>query len=218
MSKLARSSTHHTKGYKMSTFDPVYGELLTAKETSEMTGLTMNQLRNWRLPARYDKAPFGFLYIGTAPYYRRNVILGWLEQNGGSNKRYVPLGIDTDFPIDATFDTDFEKRKAMGEIAQITSETAYGIYYSPIKARDPQGFTTALRERGLYYRSKITGVPVSELEVIVSPQRMEKPDWYVGVVPTLRELYAQQQGYDLTEEEILSAPLGQIPPLKEKNA
>ena len=201
----------------MATFDPVYGDLLTAKEASDLTGLTMNQLRNWRLPARYDKAPFGFLYIGTAPYYRKAVILGWLEKNGGSNKRYVPLGIDEDYPIEKTVEGDFEKRKAMGEIAQITSETAYGVYYSAIKARDPQGFATALRERGLYYRAKITGVPVEGLEVIVSPQRLSQPDWYLGVVPTLRELYSQQQGYDLSEEEILSAPLGQIPPLKEKN-
>jgi hypothetical protein len=127
------------------------------------------------------------------------------------------LGIDEDYPIEKTVEGDFEKRKALGEIAQITSETAYGVYYSAIKARDPQGFATALRERGLYYRAKITGVPAEELEVIVSPQRLSQPDWYLGVVPTLRELYAQQQGYDLTEEEILSAPLGQIPPLKEKN-
>lgn len=200
----------------MSTFDPVYGELLSSKEVSELTGLTLNQLRNWRLPARHDKAPFGFLYIGTAPYYRKNVISAWLEQNGGSNKRYVPLGIDSQFPIDATFEADFERRKAMSEIAQITSETAYGVYYSPIKARNPELFNTALRERGLYYRSKITGVPVEELTVIVSPQRLNQPDWYLGVVPTLRELYAQQQGYDLSEEDILTAPLGAIPPLKEK--
>jgi hypothetical protein len=121
----------------------------------------------------------------------------------------VPLGVASE--------GDYEKRKALGEIAQITSETAYGVYYSPIKARNPEVFNTALKERGLYYRSKITGVPIEELTVIVSPQRLNQPDWYVGVVPTLRELYAGQQGYELTEEEILSAPLGQIPPLKEKN-
>lgn len=202
----------------MSIFDPTYGELLTAKEVCLATGFTLNQLRNWRLPARMEKAPFGYVAIGTAPYYRKASVQLWLDENLGSNLRYVPAGVDARVPLGVASEGDYEKRKALGEIAQITSETAYGVYYSPIKARDPQGFANALRERGLYYRAKITGVPVAELEPIVSPQRMEKPDWYVGVVPTLRELYAQQQGYDLTEEEILSAPLGQIPPLKEKNA
>jgi hypothetical protein len=201
----------------MGLFDPTYGELLTAKEVCDSTGFTMNQLRNWRVPTRLDKAPFGFVSIGITPYYRKASVQLWLDENLSTNVRYTPAGVDARVPLGVASEGDYEKRKALGEIAQITSETAYGVYYSPIKARDPQGFTIALKERGLYYRSKITGVPIEELTVIVSPQRLEKPDWYLGVVPTLRELYAQQQGYELSEDDILSAPLGQIPPLKEKN-
>lgn len=201
----------------MAIFDPTYGELLSAKEVCSATGFTLNQLRNWRLPARLEKAPFGYVAIGTAPYYRKASVQLWLDNNLNNNVRYVPAGTDKEVPLGVASEGDFEKRKAIGELGQITSETAYGVWYSPIKARNPMEFDKALRERGLYWRSKITGVPVDELTPIVSPQRLSQPDWYFGAIPVLRELYASQQGYDLTEDEILSAPLGQIPPLKEKN-
>lgn len=201
----------------MGLFDPTYGELLTAKEVCDSTGFTMNQLRNWRVPTRLDKAPFGFVSIGITPYYRKASVQLWLDENLSTNVRYTPAGVDSRVPLGVASEGDFERRKALGEIAQITSETAYGVYYSAIKARNPELFNTALRERGLHYRAKITGTPIEELSVIVSPQRLNQPDWYLGVVPTLRELYAQQQGFDLSEDDILSAPLGQIPPLKEKN-
>lgn len=201
----------------MAVFDPTYGELLTAKEVSTATGLTMNQLRNWRVASRMDKAPFGFVQIGLAPYYRKASVQLWLDRNLGANVKYQPAGTDKEVPLGIASEGDFEKRKALGEIAQITSETVFGVYYSPVRSRDPENFNKVFAERMNYYRAKHHGVDAESLERVVSPQRHSQPDWFIGAVPTIRELYAQQQGYDLTEEEILSAPLGQIPPLKEKN-
>lgn len=78
---------------------PIYGEILTAKEVSEITGFTMNQLRNWRIPARRNLAPFGFMSIGASPYYRKVVVEGWLEIHGGQKAEYFPTEFDKNYPV-----------------------------------------------------------------------------------------------------------------------
>lgn len=77
--------------------DPFYGELLTAREVSELSGFTMNQMRNWRLPSRLDRAPFGFLSIGKAPYYSKVVVDSWLDIHGGQTPTYHASAFDRDF-------------------------------------------------------------------------------------------------------------------------
>lgn len=78
---------------------PKFGELLTAKEVSDLTGFTMNQLRNWRIPARRQLAPFGYLSIGATPLYRKVVVEAWLEQSGPQQVQYYPGELDERFPI-----------------------------------------------------------------------------------------------------------------------
>jgi hypothetical protein len=79
--------------------DPVFGELLTSKETSELTGFTLNQLRNWRMPARRQLAPFGFLSIGNTPFYRKVVVESWVQEFGPQRPQYFPTGADLNFPL-----------------------------------------------------------------------------------------------------------------------
>jgi len=78
-----------------------YGTLLTPREVCEMTDLTLNQLRNWRAPARHNKAPFGFVQIGNKPLYRLDVIKAWAADNNGNNVRYFPMGIDHELPLES---------------------------------------------------------------------------------------------------------------------
>ncbi len=79
---------------------PVYGELLTAKEVSEATHFTLNQLRNWRNDTRAHLAPFGSIQIGGTSYYRKIVVEAWIERNGTQSAVYRMTDLDREFPLE----------------------------------------------------------------------------------------------------------------------
>ncbi len=54
------------------------GKLYTVNEAIEITGYTLNQLRNWRTPQRRDRAPFGYVQIGHNVFYKADDLLNHL--------------------------------------------------------------------------------------------------------------------------------------------
>lgn len=201
----------------MSVFDPTYGELLTSKEVTQITGFTSNQLRNWRLPARLEKAPFGFVYIGATPHYRKASVLKWLDTHQANNVRYVPAGADLLVPIEAGLAVDAEKQLRIQEVSQIVSDNAYFVWYANLWNINGEKFDSLWKPLMMKYRSLASGLPESELVHIPTSHRLSQPEWFTGAVPALREIYALFNGFELTEEEILSTPIGTVPPMKEKN-
>lgn len=65
-----------------------------------MTGFTMNQLRNWRIPARLHLAPFGYVAIGATAYYRKVVVEAYVEEMGFSHDAYRTTPLDLKFPLE----------------------------------------------------------------------------------------------------------------------
>lgn len=205
----------------MPLFDPAFGELLSSRETSELTGLTINQLRNWRLPARQDKAPFGFVQIGAAPYYRRAVVELWLERNGGSNRKYVPLGLDAEIPVDSQLEQDTEKRKHLSQLATITTANQFFRWGSTLGDILQENYGKGIHEHARRLYGMWKGLSPEDAEQLVHIPRGKMTtnleQYYVGSTLATRRLWANTQGWDITDAELVAIPVGEIPPLKEHN-
>ena len=203
----------------MPTFDPLYGELLSAREVSELTGLTIVQLRNWRIPSRRDKAPFGFIQIGLAPYYRKVVVDAWLERNGGSNIKFIPAGIDSEFPVDATLEADTERRKHLAQLATITTANQYLRWAQTISDILKENYAPGLRnnQRRLYAMWKgLTPEQAEQLSHLPRGKMTENLEqYYIGSTLAHRRMWADIQGWEITDQEIIALPCGDVPPIKE---
>ena len=188
----------------MTTFHPTFGELLTAKEVIQLTGFTMNQLRNWRIPARRELAPFGFVSIGVSPHYRKVVVEAWIERNGGSNVSYVPAGLDAEFPIGEVAQVSLEQRSAADTLSKITTETV--AYWLGKKLDEKVSFINTWKEFWA-----LTGKPYVSLN-----DKNDNPYWYEGAVQTQRLFVNDAQGLGLPVEQVLAMPVGAVPPVKER--
>ena len=188
----------------MATFHPTFGELLTAKEVIQLTGFTMNQLRNWRIPARRELAPFGFVSIGVSPHYRKVVVEAWLERNGGSNVSYSPAGLDAEFPIGEGMQVSLEQRSATDVLSKITTETVF--HWLSKKLDEKVSFINTWKEFWA-----LTGKPY-----ISSNEKATNFDWYEGATMTHRLFVNDAQGLGLSVDQILAIPVGAVPPVREK--
>lgn len=177
----------------------------------------MNQLRNWRMPTRKDKAPFGVVYIGTAPYYRKASVQLWLDRSGGSNVRYVPAGTDLEIPIAEAVVADVDKQKAMRLIAQITSENAYDPWYGKFNQMNAE-LSMSEGKKHVEWWGKATGKPTEGVERIPPMMRYDSQHnsevFFIGFTLAMRSVMNQIQNLGLTDEEIISIPVGDVPPLK----
>lgn len=198
----------------MTIFDPIYGELMTAKEVCEATGLTMNQLRNWRLPSRLDKAPFGFVSVGVAPYYRKASVQLWLDKNAGSNVRYTPAGTDLDVPVSDGFEGDVEKVNALKRVALITTENvkSWQDYLFGVDQQRTMDSSNVVKNRFL---SELLGFEVGFSNSVSADQRFSEPAWFEAMVKALRLQVNEMYSLGLSEDEVLSVPVGQVPPVRE---
>ena len=198
----------------MAIFDAVYGDLLTAKEVCEVTGFTMNQLRNWRLPNRLDKAPFGFVSVGVAPYYRKASVELWLSKNSGSNVRYTPAGTDLDVPVNVALEGDLDKANALKRVSVITPENvkSWQDYLFGVDLQKTAESSNAVKNRFL---SDLLGREVTMATSVNADSRFNEPAWFSAMVWALRLQINEMYGLGLSEEEVLSVPVGQVPPVKE---
>ena len=200
-------------------FDPVYGELINSRQVSELTGFTMNQLRNYRMPNRLDKAPFPFLRVGGTSLYRKADIDLWLQDNGGSvqvqyvtapNQKTAPLNNDP---------TVQEKRLAFAQLGRITTENAWtsmGTWAVEQSGMfDATGF---IHKRGRQMLASERGIenwetiPRATPEMKATDQEAFWKIWVYGV----RAVMTEVNQLDVTDEEIMSIPIGDVPPLKTK--
>lgn len=203
----------------MAHFDPLYGELLNSREVSEMTGFSMNQLRNFRIPARHDKMPFGYLKVGGNALYRKAVIEAWLEENGVMSPEYVQAEIDKKVPLNNVQAADTERRGILNQLKTITTENSFTSMAT--WATDRSGLDNGLaviHDEGRRLLALERGLP--EWKTIGRPNPdLQKTDqeaywkiWTYGV----RRAYVIANQLDVTDEEILAIPVGAIPPLKTK--
>jgi hypothetical protein len=181
--------------------------------------MTLNQLRNWRLPARHDKAPFGFVQIGAAPYYRKATIDLWLERNGGTNRRYVPLGLDAEIPVDDSLEQDTEKRKRLSQLASITTANQFFRWGSTLGDILQEKYGHGIREHSRRLYGMWKGISVEDAQALehVTRGQMTKnlEQYYVGSTLATRRLWADTQGWEITDAEIVALPVGDVPPIKE---
>jgi len=194
----------------MSIQHELYGEILTAKEVTQATGFTMNQLRNWRVPARRELAPFGFISIGATPYYRKVVIQDYLDEHGVQQDVYVMSERDKKFPIAESQVKSLEQTLSHQTLSKITTETVN------------DWLNTLIDTRGLS-ASKVWMETFKEVEdalglprsVSGNGLRWENPTFWLPAVHTARLMTARDQELAISTEEVLALPVGDNPPTKE---
>lgn len=200
----------------MTHYDPLYGELLDSREVAEMTGLTMNQLRNWRLPSRQDSMPFGYLKIGGSVKYRKAVVDAWLEKNGAIVPEYVQGELDKQVPLNDVLASNPAKRDGLAKLAKITTRNSWTSMATwLIEQSGIDNGTKVIHDEGKRLLALERGVDVSEFGTPNANLKSNDPDafwkiWTYGV----RKGFAMVNSLDVTDEEIMSLPVGDIPPLK----
>ena len=71
----------------MAQYHPKFGELLSSREVSDMTGYTMNQLRYFRQD--HTKAPFPMVKKGNTTLYRLTDIEKYIAEYGTEGEEYL---------------------------------------------------------------------------------------------------------------------------------
>lgn len=198
----------------LSIFDPTYGELLSAKEVCEATGFTMNQLRNWRMPARLEKAPFGFVSIGISPYYRKASVQKWLDSNAGSNVRYTPAGTDLEIPIDTAYEGDSKRANAMRMIGSITPENVSSVF-DRLSGQDRALVSRYANIRKQEFLFEELGQYDPMTRPITRDNRFVEPSWFTAMVKAMRLAQNEIANLGFSEAEVLALPVGDVPPVRE---
>ena len=203
----------------MAQFDPLYGELLNSREVSEMTGFTINQLRNYRIPERQSKMPFGFIKVGGSALYRKAVIEAWLAKNGVMTPEYIQADIDKEVPLNNVLAVDNAKRDILNQLQSITTENSFTSMATwAIERSGVDNGTKLIHDEGRRLLALERGLPEWKTIGIANPA-LQQTDmeaywkiWTYGV----RRVYVIANQLDITDEEIISIPVGAIPPLKTK--
>jgi hypothetical protein len=200
----------------MSIYDPLYGELLTANEVVSVSGLTANQLRNWRVESRLHLAPFGFVSIGAKPYYRKVVVDAWVERNGGTKRVFKSAGLDAEFPVDAVLELDEDKRKNLLELASITTANQW-LKWTPFFGRvAPKTWVDDVNRLQPELFAKWSKTSREVANYVPYGKRGEFAEqWFVGNVLAFRRMLCSLREWDISDDELFALPVGDVPPLKE---
>jgi hypothetical protein len=211
--------------------DPQLGELVDISEAERLTGVNKSTLRSWRMTENLHRAKFP-CYLGTAnkAWYRLVDLEQYAKTQGvhdlstSLTKVDAPNGIDT--PLGNVI-TEAE-RGALIHIGKITTENYYNGWFSDLqKAYGGSSVTSKrLRELQVHFYSVRTGIPATEIEYInrfthlqsdASTRLANNEQFWIGTVSAFRRILCELKGYELTDEQILSVPFGDIPPLTEHN-
>lgn len=201
----------------MSEFNPIYGELLTSREVSDLTGFTLNQLRNQR--QRPDTSPFPFVRQGGTSWYRKDDIDLWVADNGGIQFDYVVPGEVRSAPL-RNSTVDAVHRKNLDVLAKINTANAWSKWFGWLLEESGWGY-----DRGepmwiakMDHFSELT-LGKSFKDVCPSARsysqvRTIDPIAYWPVMTyAMRACVAEVYGWDVSDEEILAAPVGDNPPM-----
>lgn len=199
----------------MGHYDPIYGELLTSREVSDLTGYTLNQLRNQRL--RPETSPLPFVRQGGTSWYRKDDIDLWLEENGAIEYQYVKVPNAKAAPLRNAV-VDYEQKKHLEEIVKITTRNAWTKWYTWFTDHsgwpDPYGDT---RKWQVELHKLATGEDLEQLYPKGEFYKMRTQDiarFWPSLTWAMRKAVAQVRGYEITDEEIIAAPVGEVPPSK----
>lgn len=198
----------------MTEYHPIYGALLTSRQASDLTGYTMNQLRNFR--QRPDTAPFGFVRQGGTSWYRKDDIEAWLEKNGAVAYEYVVPATGVSTPLRSTA-TDSTKREVLSELAKITTKNAWGSHGTWLTEQsglqDAHSKVNEWAEH--YWRLHLEDNPDDGEFIPLNFSRIDNPSQYWQAITwAVRRATAYIRNWEVTDREIMDIPVGEVPPSK----
>lgn len=202
----------------MSTYHPKFGTLLTSREVSDLTGFTMNQLRYFRQTP--EKTPFPFIRKGQTTLYREQDIQKYVEQNGAIGEEYiVPEGFEPAPLVNPTYEA--KSNKDFTAMAKIVTRNAWskiseGLLQSGIMPiRDAYQFLEDETVRLYKLKNDIDLREKHPGQNMDAWLRMNDPiAFWEGNTYGTRSLARTVYNWDLTDEDILNAPIGDNPPVK----
>lgn len=203
----------------MAHFDPVYGEVLNSREVSEMTGLTINQLRNMRQRKADNSLPY--LRAGNTSWYRKQDVLNWVQSNGVAEAEYIiPNGIEPAPLVGSPIDS--AKRDVLAKIANITTKNSWSKWYTWILEDSGVGYSKAFYRieelQKEFYKKINDGEDLDDLYPdVLKFGMMRKNDphrFWPAFTYAIRQMMAEISDWDVTEQEILAPPIGDVPPTK----
>jgi hypothetical protein len=199
----------------LSTYHPKYGELLTSREVSDLTGFTMNQLRNQR--TKPETSPIKFVRQGGTSWYRKSDVDAYIEINGGSEWEYIggPESIATPLVNESAVG---QRKEYLDELSKITTRNAWTKWYTWFTDhsgwKDPYGDT---RKWQVELWKLSTGEDLDELYPKSAFYKMRAEDplrFWPSITLAMRKAVAQVRGHEITDQEIIELPVGEVPPSK----
>lgn len=199
----------------MSTYHPKYGELLTSREVSDLTGFTMNQLRNQR--TKPETSPIKFVRQGGTSWYRKSDVDAYIEINGGSEWEYIggPESIATPLVNESAVG---QRKEYLDELSKITTRNAWTKWYTWFTDqsgwKDPYGDT---RKWQVELWKLSTGEDLDELYPKSAFYKMRAEDplrFWPSITFAMRKAVAEVRGHEITDQEIIELPVGEVPPSK----
>jgi hypothetical protein len=199
----------------LSTYHPKYGELLTSREVSDLTGFTMNQLRNQR--TKPETSPIKFVRQGGTSWYRKSDVDAYIEINGGSEWEYIggPESIATPLVNESAVG---QRKEYLDELSKITTRNSWTKWYTWFTDqsgwKDPYGDT---RKWQVELWKLSTGEDLDELYPKSAFYKMRAEDplrFWPSITFAMRKAVAQVRGHEITDQEIIEIPVGEVPPSK----
>ncbi len=208
---------------KLDTNDPVYGEMIDAREVAKLTGITIHQIRSWRRPEFKHLAKFKTYRspLNNSVWYRLADVEKFLTENG------VVIGMsglisEDDYPnaIEAPLlnpEIDQTKRKQLATLAGITTKNFWERWYQELSETYQKEWTDyVMANQRRFYAQHIGIDDPSVLTHLNRKSRSENLEQYFyGGVMCARTFWAMKQGWNITEEEIIAIPVGELPPTVE---
>ena len=208
-------SSFNRKG-SMSIYHPRFGELLTSKEVVDMTGFTLNQLRNSR--QRGNGLPF--VKQGGTSWYRKADVDAWLTEHGGVQWEYIIPDGAVEAPLENPEATGVRSEHLV-KLAGITTRNSLTKWYSWLLEDSGVEYSVAfnkVREYQIEFHKQATGEDLEELyPSLVEFNLMRKKDpfrFWGAFTFAVRKAVADVNGWVVSDEEILGAPVGEVPPSK----
>ena len=201
-------------------FDPEFGEMIGIAEVEHLTGISKAQLRNWRKPEFVHLAKFDeYVGEGNKVWYRLADVEEYLSQSGillgGSGFKRVERPNAVRSAVVTPFMSD-QKRRALVELQDINTSTMWRRWSNRLSEALQVEYPRQLKANQVRLYALWKGVPEDTLEHVTVGSKAEFPEqFYVGNVLAYRRMLADLRGWEVSDEEILSVPVGEVPPSKE---
>ena len=201
--------------------DPEFGEMIGIGEVEFLTGISKAQLRNWRRPEFVHLAKFDeYVGEGNKVWYRLADVEEFLAQSGvalgGSGFKRLERPNAVRSSVVVPFMSD-GTRRALVELADITTATMWLRWSNRLSEALQVEYPKQLKQHQARLYALWAGVDVESLPASVPfGLKSEFPEqFYVGNVLAYRRMLADLRGWNVSDEELLSVPVGDVPPTKE---